>query len=163
MRRRKAFQLIPLSLASFGSLIHQAAAFENGKLFGSNGEEIPLSLQYPTNIINMVTDVCKTQGEKLLESAYVISRKILNGNTCWFQWDQGHTNSGDTFQGFNRKICPISGILIYTINWVISIELVEEIKRHTGGNIPGVYFSGALKWGNSWNAKMRSMMQDRGY
>lgn len=66
-------------------------------------------------------------------------------------------------QGFNRKVCPTSGVLMIVINWAISMEIIEQIGERTGGDVPGVHYSGALKWGNEMNSRIRAMVQDRGY
>ncbi|MCE5251513.1 hypothetical protein LLG96_14970 [bacterium] len=65
--------------------------------------------------------------------------------------------------GFEKKVCPTSGIIMFAINWAISLEIIEQIRTRTGGNIPGVHFSGALKWGNGFNSRIRTMATDRGY
>lgn len=65
--------------------------------------------------------------------------------------------------GFDKKVCPTSGILTFTINWAISLEIIEQIRERTDGNVPAVHFSGALKWGNDFNSRVRTMMNDRGY
>ncbi len=66
-------------------------------------------------------------------------------------------------KGFEKKVCPTSGIIMFTINWAISMEIIEQIRQRTGGNVPGVNFSGALKWGSSANRRVRTMATDRGY
>lgn len=65
--------------------------------------------------------------------------------------------------GFERKVCPTSGALIVSLLWVMSVELAEEVIRRTGGNTPGIYFNGALKWGMDYLYHVSSMMGDRGY
>ncbi|MFC1649986.1 hypothetical protein ACFL2X_00300 [Candidatus Latescibacterota bacterium] len=65
--------------------------------------------------------------------------------------------------GFDKKVCPTSGILTFTINWAINIEIINQIRERTGGNVPGVHFSGALEWGNDYNSRVRAMSSDRGY
>jgi len=65
--------------------------------------------------------------------------------------------------GIEKKVCPTSGVLMTVINWVVSIEIIEQIRERTGGDIPGVHFSGALKWGRAFNARVRAMQKDRGY
>jgi len=65
--------------------------------------------------------------------------------------------------GFEKKVCPTSGIIMFTINWAISMEIIEQIRQRTDGNIPGVHFSGALKWGSNFNRRVRTMATDRGY
>jgi hypothetical protein len=65
--------------------------------------------------------------------------------------------------GFEQKVCPTSGILATSILWTMSAEIVDQIMKSTGGNIPGINFNGALKWGNSYDNQVRAMSQSRGY
>jgi len=65
--------------------------------------------------------------------------------------------------GFEKKVCPTSGIIMFTIHWAISMEIIEQIRKRTNGNIPAVHFSGSLKWGSDYNKRMRTMVKDRGY
>ena len=65
--------------------------------------------------------------------------------------------------GIDKKVCPTSGILMIVINWAVSMEIIEQIKERTGGNVPGVNFSGALKYGSAFNNRIRAMQMDRGY
>ena len=97
MKRREAVRLIPLTLAGLGNLVHQVGGAETMKGWG----ELPPVSQYYKNILGMLQHVRETQSENLLESAYVISRKILKGNNIWLSWDQGHSNSAEMFPGRN--------------------------------------------------------------
>ena len=65
--------------------------------------------------------------------------------------------------GFEKKVCPTSGIIATSILWTMSAEIVEQIINRTGGNIPGINFNGALQWGSSHAAQIRAMSQSRGY
>jgi len=49
--------------------------------------------------------------------------------------------------GFERKICPTSGVLLNQLFWAVMMEIVEQYMERTGGDIPGVYHSAALKGG----------------
>ena len=49
--------------------------------------------------------------------------------------------------GFEQKICPTSGVLLNQLFWAVMMELVEQYRERTGGDLPGVYFSAALKGG----------------
>jgi hypothetical protein len=40
---------------------------------------------------------------------------------------------------------------------------VQQIIDRTGGNIPGINFNGALKWGGSYDTQMSAFSQSRGY
>ncbi|MFC1573941.1 hypothetical protein ACFL30_02025, partial [Candidatus Latescibacterota bacterium] len=49
--------------------------------------------------------------------------------------------------GFKQRICPTSGVLLDHLYWCTMMEFVEKYIEQTGGDVPGVYFSGALKGG----------------
>ena len=49
--------------------------------------------------------------------------------------------------GDEQKVCPTSGVLLNQLFWAVMMELVEQYKERTGGDLPGVYFSAALKGG----------------
>lgn len=65
--------------------------------------------------------------------------------------------------GFDRRICPTSGVVLDHLFWCTMMEVVDQFMERTGGDIPGVYFSGALKGGMEHLFKMRSTYIDRGY
>jgi len=65
--------------------------------------------------------------------------------------------------GIDKKVCPTSGISMIAVHWAVSIEMIEQIRKRTGGNVPGVHYSGALEWGTDFNRRVRAMAQDRGY
>ena len=65
--------------------------------------------------------------------------------------------------GFDRKVCPTSGVLATTLLWTMSAEIAEQIISRTGGNAPSIYFNGALYWDKWWDAQVKAMMDTRGY
>ncbi len=65
--------------------------------------------------------------------------------------------------GIDRKVCPTSGISMIAVHWAVSIEIIEQIKARTGGNVPGVHHSGVLHWGNEFNSRVRAIARERGY
>ncbi len=73
------------------------------------------------------------------------------------------TNGLFTVSGFERKVCPTSGVLVTAILWDMSVELAMEIGRRTGGDVPGINFNGALVWGAEYNGTVRAIAQQRGY
>ena len=64
--------------------------------------------------------------------------------------------------GFNRKVCPTSGVVDTSVLWTMSTALAMEIIKRTG-NTPAINFNGALIWGSSHNARMRALADTRGY
>lgn len=65
--------------------------------------------------------------------------------------------------GFERKVCPVSGVLATAILWSMCTEIAYQIIDRTGGNVPGIYFNGAIAWDESWDMIMQVMYQTRGY
>ena len=67
--------------------------------------------------------------------------------------------------GFDRKVCPTSGILNTTMLWSLCMEITEQMIEKTGGNVPAVYFNGGLKSAGNYgyNSRIRVFMKDRGY
>ena len=65
--------------------------------------------------------------------------------------------------GFDRKVCPTSGVLVTTLLWTMSTEITDQIISRTGGNAPGIYMNGALYWDKWWDAQVKAMMDSRGY
>jgi uncharacterized phosphosugar-binding protein len=66
--------------------------------------------------------------------------------------------------GFEQKVCPTSGIINTAILWTMSSEIVQQIIKRTGGNVPSIYLNGVLKWGNSFfNPILKAMNDSRGY
>ena len=49
--------------------------------------------------------------------------------------------------GLEQKISPTSGVLLNQLFWATMMELIEQFKDRTGGDIPGAYFSAVLKGG----------------
>ena len=64
--------------------------------------------------------------------------------------------------GFERKVAPTSGVLLTQIFYATVMEIVEEMIRRTG-NIPGVFFSAALRGGREHMYRMHEIYRERGY
>jgi len=61
--------------------------------------------------------------------------------------------------GFEQKICPTSGVLLNQLFWAVIMELIVEYRSRTGGDLPGVYFSAALKGGREHYRKWYNLDQ----
>jgi len=94
--------------------------------------------------------------------------KIPGGRTVPKETDVHVGRMCDTYglyavPGFERKVCPTSGALQNQIFWVTCFEMVEEVMRRTGGNVPGVFFSAAIKNGTEHMHRMHEWYKERGY
>jgi len=65
--------------------------------------------------------------------------------------------------GFEGKVCPTSGVIMNQIFWAICLTIVEEMVKRTGGNVPGVFFSAAIKGGTEHMIRMQELYLERGY
>jgi len=66
------------------------------------------------------------------------------------------------FPGFERRVCPTSGALINQIFWATCMEIVEEMIRRNG-NVPGAFFSAAIRGGTEHMYLMNNWWRERGY
>jgi uncharacterized phosphosugar-binding protein len=94
--------------------------------------------------------------------------KIPDGRTIPKESDVHVGRMTDTYgmfaiPGFEQKICPTSGVLLDQIFWATCMEFVEQMIQHTGGNVPGVFSSTAIKYGREYNNRMSQISIARGY
>jgi len=114
-------------------------------------------------------DKFKKAGVKLASIGPITRDFSIPDGRCVHKETEVHAGGmSDTYglfaiPGIDKKVCPTTGISMIAMHWVLSIEIIDEIKARTGGNIPGVHYSGALKWGTDFNRRVRAMQQERGY
>lgn len=65
--------------------------------------------------------------------------------------------------GFERRICPTSGVMINQLFFAIVMTTVEEIMWRSGGNVPGGFFSAAVRGGTEHMHRMNTWWRERGY
>jgi uncharacterized phosphosugar-binding protein len=63
--------------------------------------------------------------------------------------------------GFNQRICPTSGVVLDHLFWCTMMEVVEQYIARTGGDVPGVFYSAALKGGMEHMYRMIEVYRDR--
>ena len=59
--------------------------------------------------------------------------------------------------GFEQKVCPTSGVILNQLFWATMMEVVEQFMERTGGDIPGSFFSWAIKGGRRHNSQLRAL------
>jgi len=65
--------------------------------------------------------------------------------------------------GFDRKICPTSGPMLLQLFWSTCMEIAKELYDRTDGNVPGVFYSAAIKDGTYHMHLMSEWWKERGY
>ena len=63
--------------------------------------------------------------------------------------------------GFEQRICPTSGVVLDHLFWCTMMEVVEQYIERTGGDVPGVFFSAALKGGMEHMFRMIEVYRER--
>ncbi len=94
--------------------------------------------------------------------------RLPEGRAVYKETDVHVGRMSDTYglfalPGFERKVCPTSGALQNQIFWAICMEIVEEMIRRTNGNVPGVFYSAAIKGGVQHMNRMNELYKERGY
>jgi hypothetical protein len=114
-------------------------------------------------------ELFKSRGMKVGSIGPVTRDMKVAGDNAVFRKSDVHVGRmTDTYglfalPGFERKVCPTSGILATSILWAMSAEIVQQVMERTGGNVPAINFNGALKWGASYGNQLNAMSRSRGY
>ena len=147
-----------------------ARALSDGKIDGTSKDCVIMGVYQPDDEVDLKNlREFKKRGMRVASIGPVTRDFQMPQGDCVHKEVEVHAGRMmDTYglfaiPGFERKVCPTSGVLMFAINWTISLEIIEQIRQRTGGNIPGVNLSGALKYGNGFNSRIRSMANDRGY
>jgi len=59
--------------------------------------------------------------------------------------------------GFSQKVCSTSGVLLNQLFWATVMEVIEQYIDRTGGDVPEVYFSAALKSGREYMYRLMEL------
>ena len=150
---------------------------EKGAVTTYEGEPVPMSsndtvmmgLFEPEDEIDLkCLDTFRKNGMKVVSFGPMTrDTKIPDGRTVPKEADVHIGRMCDTYglyavPGFKRKVCPTSGALLNQIFWATCMTIVEEVKRRTG-NVPGVFFSAAVRGGTEHMYRMNEWWKDRGY
>lgn len=113
-------------------------------------------------------DMFRKAGAKVVSMGPMMrDSKVQSGRTVPGEADVHIGRMCDTYgmfaiPGFAQKVCPTSGVLLNQIFWATCMEIAEEIVRRTG-NVPGILFSAALKFGYPHDTRMFEEYGKRGY
>jgi len=89
MNRREAIKTIPFLSTGICGL--------SKTVFSSEIDLKPLCLEYLARVVEMFKKIRSTESDNLLEASYNIARTYKNGETCFCQWETGHSFDGDMF------------------------------------------------------------------
>ena len=138
-------------------------------LAGERGDMVVMGITEPDNARDLTNlDDFRNRGMKIASIGPVTrDRKLIEGRAVYKESDVHLGRMADTYglfklPGFSRPVCPTSGPLNVASLWAMSNELAAQMKARTG-DLPGIYFSGSLLWGNRYNTQMRTKVAERGY
>lgn len=147
-----------------------AKGLSDGNISGTSKDCVIMGVYQPDDEVDLRNlDEMRKRGMKIASIGPVTRDFIVpDGRAVHKETDFHVGRTYDTYgiyalPGFDKKVCPTSGIAMFVTTWVINLEIIEQIRIRTGGNIPGVNYSGALKWGGGFNTRVRSMAKERGY
>lgn len=141
-----------------------------GKETPSSKDLIIMGLSKPDDEIDLrALDTIRKIGAKVVSIGPMTrNNKIPEGRTVPKETDVHLGFMCDTYglfaiPGFERKVCPTSGPMLNQIYWATVMEIVEEIQRRTGGDVPAAFYSVALKGGYDHFWRMIELFKKRGY
>ncbi len=97
MKRRAFLSLVPLVPFAGAGKRAAASPLDDHTVPWQPGES--LAERYTEKVTTMLRRIRNTQAENLLEASHVIARTIMDGGTCWYNWDCGHSTTFDLTRG----------------------------------------------------------------
>jgi hypothetical protein len=146
-----------------------ARSLSDGKITGTSKDCVIMGTYKPDDEIDLKNlGVMKSLGMRTLSIGPVTrGLKIPEGKIIARETEAHAGRMADTYglfaiPGFERRVCPTSGVMVTTILWTLSAEIADQIITRTG-DVPAIYFNGALTWEARWDEQMRTLMNTRGY
>ncbi len=166
-RYREAFSME--AYGRFGGFLFSMPAYD-GHIEGTSKDCAVMGIYKPDDNVDLKNlDEFKKRGMRVA-SVGPISRdfKIPEGRTIQKETEAHIGRMCDTYglyaiPGFEKKVCPTSGILNCVMLWTLSVEIAEQIIKRTNGNIPAIGISGALEKSIIQYQQMQVLYQNRGY
>jgi len=121
---------------------------------GTKDDIVIMGITKPDDEIDIAyLDMFRKRGVKVISlGAATRSHAVPSGRTVPKETDLHAGKMCDTYglfaiPGFEKRVCPTSGVLLDHLWWTSMMCFVESYIEKSGGNVPGFYFSGALKGG----------------
>ncbi|MFC1573923.1 hypothetical protein ACFL30_01935, partial [Candidatus Latescibacterota bacterium] len=152
-----------------GGFDFSAGLFE-GRMAGKKGDCVIMGIYTPddeTDLKNL--DEFKNRGMRVASVGPITRDYVVPKTRTVHQDTEARAGRiSDSYglfaiPGFEKKVCPTSGIINNATLWVISMEIAQQIIKRTNGNVPVIHFNGALDFARQYNNRMRAMRLDRGY
>jgi uncharacterized phosphosugar-binding protein len=153
-----------------GDLETHDPTYPEGRAFEPKEEDLVIMGIFEPNDSRDLThlDAFKRSGCKIVSIGPMTENlQIPQGRTVPKEADIHIGRMSDTyghyaFPGFNRTVCPSSGITMNQIFWSTCMEIITEMVGRTG-NVPNIFFSAATRGGTEHMHRSHRMFEDRGY
>ena len=134
---------------------------------GTSKDCVIMGITKPDDEVDlMFLDLFKKRGMKTASLGPMTrSIKVPEGRTVPKETDIHAGRMCDTYglfavPGLDRRICPTSGVVLDQLFWSTMLEVVEQYMERTDGDIPGVFFSAAIKGGMEHMHRMNEVYRD---
>ena len=131
---------------------------------GTRNDMVVMGITKPDDEVDLrFLDMFRQRGMKIVSlGAATRSHAVPEGRTIPKETDIHAGKMCDTYglfavPGFEKRICPTSGVLLDHLWWTSMMSFVESYMAKSGGDVPGFYFSGALKGGMEHLYRMQSL------
>ncbi len=135
---------------------------------GTSKDCVIMGITKPDDEVDLAfLDLFKSRGMKVASLGPMTrSIQVPKGRTVPKEADLHAGRMCDTYglfavPGFDQRICPTSGIVIDHLFWCAMMELVDQYTQRTGGDVPGAFYSGALKDGMEFLFRMKETYENR--
>ena len=135
---------------------------------GTSKDFVIMGITKPDDEIDLaMLDTFRERGMKVASLGPMTrSIQIPSGRTVPKESDIHAGRMCDTYglfavPGFDQRICPTSGVVLDHMWWCTIMEVVEQYMARTNGDIPGAFYSGALKGGMEYYFRMLETYKDR--
>ncbi len=145
-----------------------ATAADREKVPGTKNDCVIMGITKPDDEVDLAfLDLFRSRGMKVASIGPMTrSIAIPQGRTVPKETDLHAGRMCDTYgifaiPGYDQRICPTSGVLLDHLWWTTMMEVVEQYIVRSGGDVPGAYFSAALKGGREHMYRMNAVYKDR--
>ncbi len=150
--------------------IHMDTPEKRKNFKGTEKDFVVMGITKPDDEVDLAfLDLFRSRGMKVASLGPMTrSIQVPKGRTVPKEADLHAGRMCDTYglfavPGFDQRICPTSGVVADHLYWVTMMETVQQYIERTGGDVPGAYYSAALKGGMEHMYRMLEDYRERGY
>ena len=147
-----------------------AQGFGDGNVKGTSKDCVIMGTYKPDDEADLRNlDEFKKRGMRIASIGPVTRNFMIPEGRAVFKETEVHvgrfveTYGQFAIPGYEKKVCPTSGILNCTMLWCLCIEIVTQVIARTNGNVPALGLSGALEMSRIHSPHLQNLLKSRGY